>query len=152
LERARSLANEAMFTVSLQCRRIRSKEPEDDVFVMRWWADLQFLIVALRRLRRAAELAIRVEPVKDVLSLALRTFDDALPQLAIMRKVGEHIDDYALDSSKRRHKNVGRGLLQVGSWDGDTYHWLGKSLNIDAAHEAAYRLFSAITAAAKQFS
>lgn len=39
LECARSLANEAMFTVSLQRRRIRSDDPED-VFVMRRWADL----------------------------------------------------------------------------------------------------------------
>jgi hypothetical protein len=54
-----------MFTVALQRRRIRSKEPEDDVFVMRWWADLQFYIVALRRLRRAAELASRVPSAKD---------------------------------------------------------------------------------------
>ena len=92
LERARSLANEAMFTVALQRRRIRTDEPEDDVFVMRWWADLQFFIVALRRLRRAAELASRVEPVKDIVILALHSFDDALPQLAVMRNVGEHIE------------------------------------------------------------
>jgi hypothetical protein len=35
MERARSFANEAMFTVALQRRRIRSSEPEDDVFGMR---------------------------------------------------------------------------------------------------------------------
>lgn len=57
LERARSLANEATFTVALQRRRVRSKEPEDDAFVVRWWADRQLFIVALRRLRRAAEFA-----------------------------------------------------------------------------------------------
>src|SRR5579859_2833960 len=49
LERAKSLSNEACFTVSLQHRRLRTTEPEDQVFVFRWWADLQFLIVALRR-------------------------------------------------------------------------------------------------------
>ena len=59
LERARSLATEAISTVALQRRRPRSTEPEDGVFVFRWWADLQFLIVALRRLRRAAQLAAR---------------------------------------------------------------------------------------------
>ena len=65
MERARSLANEAMFTLALQRRRIRSNGPEDDIFVMRWWADLQFLIVALRRLRRTAELAGRVTIAKE---------------------------------------------------------------------------------------
>ncbi len=45
-ERSLSLMNEAMFTVDLQVRRARGREPEDDAFVMRWWADLQFLIVA----------------------------------------------------------------------------------------------------------
>ena len=89
LGRARSLAFDARFTVALQRRRIRSREPEDDVFVMRWWADLQFLIVALRRLRRAAELASRVELVKDSLTSAVGTFHDALPQLAVMRNVAE---------------------------------------------------------------
>ncbi len=151
LERARSLANEAMFTVALQRRRIRFREPEDDVFVMRWWADLQFLIVALRRLRRAAELASRVELVKDSLALAVRAFDDALPQLTVMRNVGEHIDDYALDSPKRRHKDVSRQDLQVGTWDGTTYEWLGESLNIDAAHDAAHTLFAAVSSAAKMW-
>lgn len=152
LERARSLANEAMFTVALQRRRIRSDEPEDDVFVMRWWADLQFFIVALRRLRRAAELAGRVASVKDRLVLALRTFDDALPHLSVMRNVGEHIDDYAVGNPKRRHKHVDRRSLQAGNWDGVTYQWLGESLNIDVAHDAARQLFSAISIAAKRKS
>ena len=105
----------------------------------------------LRRLRRAAELADRVTKAKESLALALRNFDDALPQLSVMRNVGEHINDYAVDSSKRRHKQVGRGALQVGSWDGTTYQWLGESLNIDIAHEAAYALFAAVSAAAKMW-
>jgi hypothetical protein len=151
MERARSLANEAMFTVALQRRRIRSKEPEDAAFVMRWWADLQFFVVALRRLRRAAELASRVERAKDSLSAALRAFDDALPQLTVMRNVGEHIDDYAVDSPKRRHKGVSRQGLQVGTWDGTTYEWLGESLNVDVAHDAAHTLFVAVTSAAKMW-
>jgi hypothetical protein len=151
LERARSLANEAMFTVALQRRRIRSEEPEDGVFVMRWWADLQFLIVALRRLRRAAELASRSQAAKDSMTSALRAFDDALPQLTVMRNVGEHIDDYALDNPKRRHKDVSRQALQVGTWDGTTYQWLGESLNVDIAHDAARTLFVAVSSAAKMW-
>lgn len=89
LERASTLANDAMFSIALQRRRLRSNEPEDDVFVMRWWADLQFFIVALRRLRRAAELARRVPSIANSISSALKTFDTALPSLFTMRNVGE---------------------------------------------------------------
>lgn len=62
-ERAFSLANEAMYTVAPQVGRLGSSEPEDQVFIFRWCADLQFLIVALRRLRRAASLALQVPSV-----------------------------------------------------------------------------------------
>ncbi len=60
LERARSLCSEGCFAVALQHRRLRSKEPEDEVFILRWWTDLQFLIVSLRRLRRSALTAAHV--------------------------------------------------------------------------------------------
>lgn len=142
LEHAFNLANQEMFTISLQCRRLRSTEPEDETFVFRWWADLQFLIVALRRLYRAAELAGQVPSAKKTISAALENFDDALPCLRTMRNVGEHIEDYAL--SRGRNKDVKRGSLQVGGWDGTTYTWLGKSLNIDEAHDAAEKLFSVV--------
>lgn len=53
LERAKSLANWACYTIALQRRRLQSGEPEDETFIFRWWADLEFLVVTLRRLRRA---------------------------------------------------------------------------------------------------
>ena len=145
LERAFSLANEAMFTVALQRRRVTSTEPEDDTFVFRWWADLQFLVVALRRLRRAAELGRRVPAGAKDLSAALKAFDVALPMLPLMRNVGEHIDDYALDNG--RHKDISRRSLQVGAWDGATYTWLGASLNVENARAAAETLHAAVRAA-----
>lgn len=142
VERARSLATEAMDTVALQCRRLRSTKPMDDVFVFRWWAGLQFLIVALRRLRRTAQLAASIPAAADVMEHALETFDTALPALARMRNVGEHIDDYAVDAPRRNHKNVDRRQVQVGRFDGVTYTWLGGALNVDdalAAGERSYR-------------
>src|SRR5215208_3762906 len=60
IARAASLANEAVSAIALQCRRLRSTEPEDAEFAMRWWADAQLLVVMLRRLRRIAELAMKV--------------------------------------------------------------------------------------------
>ena len=147
LERAFSLVNEAIFTVELKRRRLRSMEPEDERFVFRWGADLQFLIVALRRLRRAAQLAANVPSVARTISSALGRLDDSLPGLAIMRNVGEHIDDYALDNPKRHHKQVDRRQLQVGTWDGTTCEWLDMRLNVDDAHRAATKLYSAVRTA-----
>ena len=71
-ERARRLANQALWTVDLQRRRLNSDEPEDDKFVLRKWSDFHFLIVALTRLRRAAELAARVPAISE----DMRGFED----------------------------------------------------------------------------
>ncbi len=46
--------------------------------------------------RRAAELAGRVTSLKDSVASAVQTFDRTLPQLSLMRNVGEHIDDVLL--------------------------------------------------------
>lgn len=101
LERMLSLCNEACFTVALQHRRLQTSEPEDDIFVFRWWADLQFLVVALRRLRRSAAIGARISSVSERINQAISSFDKRLPGLAKMRNIGEHIDDYAVDASKR---------------------------------------------------
>lgn len=141
-ERALSLVNEAMFTVDLQCRRVRGGEPEDEIFLLRWWADLQFLIVALRRMRRAATLGLKgLSETAGEIEEAIRVFDQALPDLATMRNVGEHIDAYAVDEPKRHHKHVVRSQLQVGAFDGKTFRWLGGELNVDEAQQAAERLY-----------
>jgi hypothetical protein len=81
-----------MHTVALQVRRLATEEPEDETFVLRWWADLQFLIVALRRLRRAAGLAASADDEGGRLRAAIERFDRRLPALAVMRNVGEHLD------------------------------------------------------------
>lgn len=149
-DRALSLMNEAMFTVDLQTRRVRGREPEGEVFVMRWWADLQFLIVALRRLRRAAELGKHgLLETKAAIEDAIRSFDRDLGDLATMRNVGEHIDDYVRETDRRRHKDVERGGLQVGNFDGATFHWLDRELNIDHARRVAERLYLAARDAIK---
>lgn len=144
LERARSLCNEACYTVALQHRRLRSREPEDGEFIFRWWADLQFLIVALRRPRRAAMLAARVPAVSSHVRAAVAEFDKTLPGLDRMRNVGEHIDECAMASPKRHDRHVRRLDLQVGTWDGTVFGWLKGSLNIDTARDAASRLFDGL--------
>ena len=86
-QRARRLANVAMWSIELQCRRLESVEPEDAMFVLRRWTDFDFLIVALTRLRRAARLAARIPQLQASLGAALAQFDRALPHLRKMRDV-----------------------------------------------------------------
>lgn len=145
LQRARSLTNEAMFVVALQRRRLRTQEPEDATFVFREWADFQFFVVALRRFRRVAGIGASQPRVE----LALREFDAALPFLSKFRNVGEHIDEYAVDSPDRRYRGPGpRGVsrrdLQVGQWDDTEWRWLGERVDVDVAVQAAERLHHAV--------
>ena len=63
---------------TVQRRRLKTKEPEDDQFLFRIWADLQFLIVSLTRLRRSVGLAMKIPSIKTVIHEALADFDKAL--------------------------------------------------------------------------
>ena len=144
LLRAKRLCNETCFTVALQHRRLGSAEPEDKVFVFRWWADLQFLVVALRRMRRSAQIAARVPGLTDSVKVAIQKFDATLPGILRMRNVGEHVDSYAANDASRHDKAVLAEHLEVGTWDGRIYEWLGESLNIDTALRAAESLLHAI--------
>jgi hypothetical protein len=150
IERAQSFANEAMHTIVLQRRRLHSEEPEDATFVFRYWADLQFLITSLRRLRRAAELAAKPERYRRRIKLAIQVFDDELPDLRKMRNVGEHLDEYAVDRGLNRR--IDRRDLQAGNWDGTTFEWLGGALNIEEAVAAAERLYEAVRDASREAS
>ncbi len=70
-ERARRLANLSLWTIRLQCRRLQSSEPEDNVFAFRVFADFDFLIVALIRLRRAVKLAANIPEFQEEILAAL---------------------------------------------------------------------------------
>ena len=143
-ERARRLANLSVWTIALQRRRIETSEPEDKNFLYRRWADFDFLVVALTRLRRAAMLAATISELQSQLSQAIASFDAAVPGLKRLRDVAEHIDDYALDQGRQR--TVARRELEVSALDVEkkTLIWLGHSLNADTALEAAQTLFKAI--------
>jgi hypothetical protein len=142
IERAHSLANEAVHMVALQRRRLQSEEPEDQAFVFRRWADFQFLIISLRRLRLAGLLAAKPKASRAAVKTAIREFDKALPDLQKLRNVGEHIDEYAME--KGRDRSVNRRALQVGSFDSTMLEWFGGRLNVDEALVAAENLYRAI--------
>ena len=129
-----------MFAIALQCRRLRAVEPEDQQFALRWWADVQFLIIVLCRLRLAANLARKAQGVSIVADI--KKFDDLLQHLTTMRNVSEHIDEYAVDSRRRRIKTFRRHALQAGTWDGTTFSWLGGELNVTSALLSRMRSFS----------
>ena len=142
-ERARRLANVSLWSINLQCRRLRSTEPEDDGFVFGKWTDFDFLIIALTRFRRAAKLAAKIPEIHSEVTTAIREFDSALPNLKKMRDVAEHIDDYAIEQGK--DSSVESGLLEVSSLnDGLVLEWLGNQLDADKALIASRKLFDVI--------
>jgi hypothetical protein len=153
LERCCRLVNIELHAVALQRRRLRSVEPEDKQFVMRWWTDLGFLMVALLRLRRVAGLVLDTTYASDNLRSALSAFDTTTPSLRVMRNVAEHADCYAIDSPTRHVKTIDRRQLEVGEWDGTTFRWLHEAegtrheLNVDAALAAAESIYRTLRSA-----
>ena len=140
LERGFRLMNEHMHALALQRRRVSSTEPEDRVFLFRTWSDLRFLIIALNWLRRDAKIVATAAGDPEF-EIAIAEFEKGVP-FKILRDVGEHMDDYAIDSKKRRVKSISPNALECGTWDGTTFSWLGESLNVDTALEAAKRLLA----------
>jgi len=63
------LAKHWMHAVDLQVRRMRNHDGKS------WAVDIDFLVVSLRRLRRAAELGARIESAPDRIREAMHAFD-----------------------------------------------------------------------------
>ena len=131
-----------MWTISLQYRRIQSAEPEDGNFVFRIWADFDFLIVALIRLRRVVKLAAKIPEINPEITKALGEFDSALPNLKTMRDVAEHIDDYAVDSGWK--EDISRKMLEVSKIKGTELEWLNYKLDAREALKSSEKLFKVL--------
>lgn len=142
LERSLTFALEGLQAADVQLQRARQEPSSEPGGAFLWWIDLQFFIVGLRRLRRAAELALRVQGQRPAIQGAIAAFDEALPDLLLLRNVGEHIDEYALGEG--RDSSVRWRQLQVGGWDGVTFDWLGTKLDAEKAMEASRSLVSEI--------
>lgn len=135
-----------LHAIALQHKRLQRTEPEDEHFDLRWWIDLQSFILALWRLRRAVRLVHGSPHESKQVRAAVAALEAATPSLQTMRDIGEHADEYAIDSKKRHDKAVDRRQLETGSWDGQTFQWLKRQdgtqheLNVDIALEAAETL------------
>ena len=144
LEMARGLALDAVLSVDLQKRRVYDETP-DPFYAGRWWADVQFLIIALRRLRLAAEFGAKAD---SSIKRAVKDFRKNIPDLDRFRNVGEHMDHYAAGFGK--DQTVDRRQVLEGSLDVPVYRWLDRELNIDHARDEAEKLWIAVSDAAKR--
>ncbi len=151
VERAKSLANQWMWAVSLQHDRITRPRPQDKAFhpfrVDTFnEADVHFLLIALRRLRAVATTLEHAPQEWDPGRRAIEAFDARLPWLKRLRDVFEHLEDYAVDSNLRR-SNTARRELQVWSNSEDGMQWLGHDVDWKEALLAAEDLYGVVKTA-----
>lgn len=151
VERAKSMATDWMWAVSLQHDRIVNPRPQDQPFHPFGTenfqeADVHFLVIALRRLRTIATTLEHAPQQWDSVRHAIDEFDARLPWLKRLRDVFEHLEDYAVDSNLR-HSSTSRRELQVWSLGEDGLNWLGFDVDWNEAHLAANDLYAAVKAA-----
>lgn len=106
-EEARNLANIACCSIELQIHRLSKEEAEIPEFVMQPVVVFHFLLIAINRLRVAADL---VSKTIDI-SRQIKEFDKSLPEWRKMRNVMEHIDEYW--QNKKRKFPASKGELPV---------------------------------------
>lgn len=146
--RAKSMAYDWMRAVSLQHDRIVNPRPQDKEFHPFsidgfHEVDVQFLVIALMRLRRIAATLEHVPEHWDSIQGEIENFDAKLPWLKHLRDVFEHLEDYAVDSD-RRHSSTSRRELQTWSAGKDGLNWLGFDVNWRDAYLAAKDLYASV--------
>ncbi len=108
--------------------------------------DLHLLLVALVRLRRCIDRAARGIPeMESALKSHLRFFHQEVRGLEKLRNVSEHIDEYNVDEgrdSSVSRRQVQNWYIDSSSSGGAIWGWLGERLDVDAADQAAGRLYS----------
>jgi len=143
-EDARSEANIAVWAIQLQINRLRSEDNEIPGFVLQPVVDFHFLVTALTRLRKMADLVSKFSNISE----AIKKFDETLPDLKNIRNVLEHIDEYRL--GKGRNKNVSANALRTILLDPDRIQWLDYEIKTNEALEVSDFLFQAIKANAPE--
>ena len=154
--RAKSMATQWMWAVSLQHDRITSPRPQDKAFHPFGIdgfheADGHFFVIALRRLRTVATTFEHAPQQWDSVRSAIGTFDERLRWLKPLRDVFEHLEDYAVDSNCRR-SNTSRRELQAWSAGENGMPWLGYDVDWNQALSAAQDLFGTVKTAFDSFA
>lgn len=126
VERAKSMALDWLWAIRLQHSRLSEPRLKDKPFhpFDRDWqeADLHFLVIALGRLRASATIVKCAPESWAEVSAAIARFDSRLPWRKQMRDVFEHLEDYGIDSKRRRSGASRRGL--------DVWHATGSGVRI----------------------
>lgn len=136
-EEANCLGNVACWAIELQVNRLECNEPEISEFVLQQVVDFHFLVTAIARLRKAADLACRASDISD----QIKAFDDAVPDWRQMRNALEHVDEYW--QNKGQNKAIQSADLATISF-GPVIEWIGLELNLRETLTAAHTLFRAI--------
>jgi hypothetical protein len=137
-EDARNMANIAVWGVQLQISRLKKSENEIEEFVMQQVIDFHFLIIILSRLNLAAEMVSKIYDLK----IAIKKFNESVPDLKAIRNVLEHIDEYRI--SQGRNKKVPICSFQTICFGNDGVQWAGFEIKFDEAMRASEELFSLI--------
>jgi len=137
-EDARSEANIAVWAIQLQIQRLRSTQDEISGFALQPVVDFHFLVTALTRLRKMADLVSKFSNISE----AIKQFDKTLPDLKKIRNVMEHLDDYRLGEG--RNKKVRINALRTIALDTKRIQWLDYEIKTDEALQISDFLFQAI--------
>lgn len=129
LERAKSLATEAISTIALQCRRFKSQEPEDGTFLFRREVDIRFLILAMHQLYKVAELANEDSSNVNNIQSFIHAYDREYPNLRFVRNVIMHIDEYIV--GKGKNPEYSKDKILVSSIKDTKFDWLGQTYDVD---------------------
>ena len=145
-EDTRTMANNYVYAVERQISRIRELPSADESFVMRQFVDVEFLLVALTRLRRAVCALQKIPAAAEKAKLAIAQFDQRVPHVKDLRDITEHYDDYLARNGRNRRMSadrVRRGLLTKEMTQEQT-QWMGYTIYFDECMEAALELFENI--------
>ncbi|ESZ99708.1 hypothetical protein ThrDRAFT_02702 [Frankia casuarinae] len=158
LNRAVRLASNSLYVIDIQIRRIAGDEPEDEDYLFRVWADIDFLIITLWKIRTVTLAAARRLPSDLALTDAIAEFDRSVPHLKLMRDVGQHLEDYMINAASRRHRRPGteykisRRQLEVAAWSQNDFRWLDAVLDFTDSRKAASVLYSRLRAARSKYT
>lgn len=127
-----------MWTIEMQLYRISNAETFDENFVLRRWADFQFLLTSIMNLRNICKSAIKSHRRKTPLKIALKIFEAELSFVKEIQSIEFHIDEYL--NSEEKIKSIMNNQLEVSFYQNKTLHWRGHSTELDKCHSECIAL------------